>query len=539
MNLKKLVIIVVVLTIIAGLVGCTANTTSSTTVTGTVTRSIPPAGGVLHMYGTDPYTLDPAQAADMNSHSYITLLFDGLVRLDADLNVVPDIAQYWDISSDRLTYTFHLRDDVYFDNGKNVTAQDFKYSWERACQPLTGSPVAQTYLGDIVGVKDMLAGAASSISGVSVPDDRTLEVKIEQPITYFISKLTYPTSFVVDQETVEGSSTWWQTDPNGTGPFKLSDWQYQSSLVLDRNTNYHGQIASLERVEYTLWSGIPVNMYEDGDIDIANIGVAYIDRANDPEGSFAGQLHETPELSFSWIGFNTTTEPFDDIHVRRAFTMALDKDKIISVMFRNLVEKAGGILPSGIPGYNENLQGLAFDVQAAQEELAASRYGGPQGLPDITLTTSGYGGLVSAYLEAAVTQWRENLGVDVTIRVLDPDYYLYNLKAEKDEMFDIGWVADYPHPQDFLDILFHSGAENNFAEYSNKEVDTLLDQAGIAVDESTSLELYQQAEQLLIDDAACLPLWFGQNYYLVKQYVEGYELNGMGLAALNEVSITK
>lgn len=540
MAIKKLIIISLVLAIIAIPAGCnaTGDTTSTTAVSsGTATRTVPPATGPLRLYGTDPYTLDPAQAADMNSHSFIVQLFNGLVRLDDDLNVVPDIAETWDISPDRLTYTFHLRDDVYFGDGRNVTARDVKYSWERACSPATMSPVALTYLGDIVGVTEMLRGQASSISGVSAPDDRTLEVTIDQPKSYFISKLTYPTSFVVDRETVESSSTWWRTDPNGTGPFKLADWQYQSSLTLERNTNYHGTIPSLERVEFTLWSGIPVNMYEDGDIHVADIGVAYIDRATDPEGSFAGQLYARPEISFSWIGFNTTTEPFDDIHVRRAFTMALDKNKIVSVMFRDLVEAADGILPPGIPGYNENLDGLEFDVQQAKQELAASRYGGPEGLPDITLTTSGYGGNISAYLEAAVTQWRENLGVEVTIRVLDPDYYIYNLKAEKDEMFDIAWVADYPHPQDFLDILFRSGAENNFAEYSNPDADVLLDQAAVAADEETSLDLYRQVEQMLVDDAACLPLWFGQNYYLVKPNVTGYELNAMGLAPLEKVKV--
>ncbi len=538
MRATRLLIVLAVLTLSLVMTACPAPTsTVSQTTTSGLDRTVPPATGPLRLYGTDPYTLDPALAADMNSHSFIVQLFNGLVRLGDNLQVVPDITESWDVSDDLRTYTFYLRDDVVFHDGSRVTAADFKYSWERAASPSTGSYVAQTYLGDIVGVTDMLSGKATSISGVIVEDEYTLSVTIDEPKSYFLSKLTYPTAFVVDKNTVESGSTWWRTGPNGTGPFKLADWQHQSSLTLERNTSYHGAIPSLERVEFTLWSGIPVNMYEDGDIHVADIGVAYIDRATDPEGAFAGQLHATPELSFSWIGFNTTTEPFDDIHVRRAFTMALDKNKIISVMFRDLVEAADGILPPGMLGYNEDLSGIPHDPELARQELAASRYGGPEGLPDITLTTSGYGGNISAYLEAAVTEWRENLGVEVTIRVLDPDYYIYNLKAEKDEMFDIAWVADYPHPQDFLDILFRSGAENNFAEYSNPEVDSLLEQAAVAADEITSLTLYQQVEQMLVDDAACLPLWFGQNYYLVKPNVEGYELNAMGLAPLEKVKV--
>jgi oligopeptide transport system substrate-binding protein len=170
--------------------------------------------------------------------------------------------------------------------------------------------------------------------------------------------------------------------------------------------------------------------------------------------------------------------------------------------------------------------------------ITLSEYKEASNLPPITLTTSGYAGLIASSLEAIITQWRENLGVEVTVRVLEPDYFMYNLKEEKDEMLIMGWIADYPHPQDFLDILFHTGAENNFSEYSNPAVDALLDQAEIEPDYERSLAMYQEAEQMLVDDAACLPLWFGQNYILVKPHVDGYHLNPMGFAMLNRVSVS-
>ena len=129
--------------------------------------------------------------------------------------------------------------------------------------------------------------------------------------------------------------------------------------------------------------------------------------------------------------------------------------------------------------------------------------------------------------------------MEVAVRQLEPERYIYHLREEKDEMFDMGWIADYPHPQNFLDILFHSGSENNYGEYSNPEVDALLDRAGLELDEKLSLALYQQAEQILVLDAATLPLWFGRNYILVKPYVKGYSLNPMGIAMLNEVTIQR
>jgi oligopeptide transport system substrate-binding protein len=514
----------------------TVTPTETITPTGTVTPTVIPGTGMLILYGTDPITLDPAVSAEANSHQFITQIFSGLVRLDEELATVPDIATGWDISQDRLTYTFHLRDNVVFHDGSDVTAADFKYSWERTCNPATGSGVATTYLGDIVGASDVIEGRATEISGVRVVNDTTLEVTIDAPKVYFLSKLTYPTAFVVDEANVSDGADWWR-HPNGTGPFKFKEWQDYSLLVLERNDGYYGEMAGLARVEYHLWAGLPMNLYETGDIDVAGVSSIYIDRVTDPAGPFYNELQTGTELSFSWIGFNATKPPFDDINVRKAFAMALDKDKIISLIFRDLVQRADGVLPPGIPGYNPDLSGLDYNVAAARDLIRQSSYGDAANLPPITITTGGYGGLVSPVLEAAITQWRENLGVEVTVRVLDPNYYVYNLKAEKDEMFDMGWIADYPHPEDFLGVLFRTGAENNFADYSNPAVDALIDQAGVEADAAASLELYRQVEQMLVDDAAMLPLFFGKNYVLVKPYVQGYEVNPLGFAWLNKVTI--
>jgi oligopeptide transport system substrate-binding protein len=472
----------------------------------------------------------------MTSHEYISQIFSGLVRLDDNLEVVPDIAEKWDISNDYKTYTFFLRQDVKFHDGRKVKAEDFKYSWERACNPTTGSRVAEIYLGDIAGVDEVLDGKSEEISGVKIIDDHTLEVNLKAPRSYFLYKLTYSTAFVVDENNVDDGQYWWR-NPNGTGPFKLARWDEGSLLVLERNDIYYGQKASLQSVEFLLWGGIPMMLYETDDIAVAGVSVLYIDRVTDTSGPFYDQLQISPELSFSYIGFNCTKPPFDDINIRRAFSYAIDKDKIVSLVFREMVEKADGILPPGIPGYDESLNGLGFDVDRAKELIASSSYGDVANLPPITLTTTGYGGEISSSLSAIVAQWRENLGVEVEIRMLEPERYLYHLKEEKDEMYDMGWIADYPHPQDFLEILFRTGNENNYGEYSNVAVDALLDKAALETDEALSLEIYQQVEQMLVDDAACLPLWFDKNYVLVKPYVLGYKLNPMGFAWLNLVSI--
>jgi oligopeptide transport system substrate-binding protein len=498
----------------------------------------PPAiiGGTLKLYGTDPTTLDPALSGDTNSCQYVIQIFSGLVKLGDDLEPAPDIAESWDVSDDGCTFTFHLRDDVTFQDGRKVTAADFKYSWERACDPATDSMVAATYLGDIVGVKEVVAGNTKEISGVQVVSDYTLQVTIDAPKSYFLAKLTHPTAMVVDRNNVAKGGAWWR-QPNGTGAFKLKEWQQSSKLVLERNSNYYGEVASLEYVEVQMYTGNEMSLYETGAIDVAGVYTTDIDRITDKDGPFYNEYHVSPLLNFSWIGFNTAEPPFDDVNVRKAFTMAIDKDKIINLTLRNLVQNAEGILPPGIPGYNENLVGLEYNVAKAKALIAASKYESVENLPPITFTTSGYGGAINQTLEAMIVQWRENLGVEVKVRQLEPDFYLYHLKDEVDNMYDMGWIADYPHPQDFLDVLFGSGVEYNYGGYSNPALDALLAQAGVEQNTTKSLEMYQQAERMLVDDAAILPLWFGENYILVKPYITGYEPNAMGYVLLNKVKI--
>jgi oligopeptide transport system substrate-binding protein len=492
------------------------------------------SGDVLNLYGEDPYTLDPALAGDSVSINYIFQIFSGLVTLDNNLEPVADIAESWEVSDDNLVYTFYLRDDVYFHNGTNVKAADFKYSWERACNPLMESQTASLYLGDIVGVDEVLDGESVHISGVKVIDDYTLEVTLEKPVTYFLEKLSYPVSFVVDENNVSGSDYWW-TDPNGTGAFELWDWEEGSELVLKCNDDYYGDIAKLDFVVYKILSGLEFDMYETGEIDVCSVGLDYIYKAEDINGEFYDQLESSPELSVIYICFNCSQPPFDDANIRLAFAMAIDKTKLVSLVYNDTVMPADGIIPYGMSGYNDNISPQEFDPQAALDLIAASSYGDIANLPEIIVTNGGYGGQVSAIVDAVINEWRVNLGIEVTVRQLDPNEFLYDISAEKDNLFFWGWSADYPHPQNFLQILFSTDSEGNYGEYSNPEVDALLESAGIENDEEVSLDLYRQAEQILVDDAACVPLYFGRTYILIKPYVKGYELGALGVVKLNEV----
>jgi len=488
----------------------------------------------LNLWDTGPLTLDPAISSEMTSHLYVMQIFNGLVKFNDKLELVSDLAERWEVSPDGKTYTFLLRKDARFHDGRPVTAGDIKYSWERACSPATGSQTASTYLNDIAGSAEVLSGQAENLSGVSVIDDYTLAVRIDAPKSYFLSKLSYSTAFVVDRKNVDSGSDWWHK-PNGSGPYKLTRWNQGSLLILQPNQYYYGQKATVG-VVLQLLNGIPMSLYETGKIDVAGISELNIERAEDETGPFVDQLHVFPEFSLQYIGFNTGKPPFDDPLVRQAFSQSVDKDHIIRIIQKNMVSRADGIIPPGMPGYNKELKGLAYDPAQARELLAKSKYS--SGLPPVTITVLGWGGVdVEPSLGAIIQDWKNNLGADVSIRLLEPDQFHYNLQQEADEIYLLGWVADYPDPQNFLQTLFYTGSEYNHGRFSSKQLDDLIDRAAVELDHDKRMLLYLKAEHVVVDQAPVMPLWFNRNYVLVHPRVKNYSIDPLGVPRFNLVTL--
>ena len=490
------------------------------------------------MWDTGPITLDPAISGELSSHNYIMQIFSGLVYLDDNLEIKADIADKWQISPDGKTYTFYLKKNVRFHDGRILTADDIKYSWERACLPATGSNTSNLYLSDIVGTDRVFKGETTSISGISILDSYALQVSIDAPKAYFLSKLAYPTAFIIDKYNVASGKDWW-LQPNGTGPFKLSRWTQGSQITLTRNDDFYREPALLAKVEYQLLSGNPIELYEVNKIDTAQIFEQYIDAARDPSGPFSGQLHEVPELGLNYIGFNVDKPPFDDVNIRLAFCHAFNKEKIIRVINKDTVRNALGIIPPGMPGYNPNLQGYEFDIQKAKRLISESKYGSVENLPPVTITIAGLGNYLAENLGAIIQDWQNNLGVQINVRQLETEIFLYHIREEVDNMFFMGWVADYPDPQDFLDYLLKTGSLYNAGNYSNPQVDSLLVAAAVEQNTVKRLEMYQQAEQLLMHDAAMIPLTNGINLYLVKPYLKEYKLNPVGMPSLARAYIER
>lgn len=498
-------------------------------------------GAELNLPGADPPTLDPALAQDATSAEYIVEIFSGLVTINPDLEIVPDIAESWEVSEDKKVYTLYLRDDVKFHDGMPVTAHDFKYSIERACDPRTASPVADTYLGDIVGAKEKLRGLATEVSGVKVIDEHTLEIEIDAPKAYFLYNMSYPVAFVLDERNVERGGRTWTDNPNGTGPFKLAEYRLGERIVLERNEHYYGKPKpALERVNYILAGGSAMTMYETGELDAVPVGLVDIERVTDPANPLNKELTIVRTLSTFYLGFNVNEPPFDDVKVRRAFNMAIDKQKIVDVVYKKTVPAADTIVPPYFPNYeNEDLEGYAYDPEGAKELIAESKYEDVTNLPEVTLYVTGRGGAPSRLIEAVVEMLKQNLGVEVSIQMTEWATFLMDLAFGQYQMFSLGWIADYPDPYDFLDILFHSQGKLNHTNYTNPEVDRFLEEARVEQDPAKRKELYREVEQMVLDDAPWVPLLHGVDYWLTKPYVEGTIYPSMIIPRLKYVSISK
>jgi oligopeptide transport system substrate-binding protein len=500
---------------------------------------------VLNLVGgtSEATTIDPALVRDTQASFLARQIFSGLVTLDDDLNVVPDLAaQLPDISSDGRTYTFTLRSGAKFQDGREVTAEDVKYSLERACDPSvdpTGQGAnlpAATYLNDIVGASDKLAGKASELSGIVVKDDRTVAITIDAPKSYFLSKLTYSTAFVVDRSNVEDSGSDWWKKPNGTGPFKLKEWKTGDHITLTRNSSYYGGAPFLAQINLALGVNATGTMtqYEQDKLDVIDVPFSDLERVLDDTNPLSRQVSVVPALSLTYIGLNTTVKPFDDPKIRQAFYYALDRTKIAQVMYESKVQEAKGVVPPDMPNYTSEATAGTFDLDKAKQLIAESSYGSVDKLPPIVIYSAG-GGLDSSLSEILY----QNLGIKVEVRELEWADYLDGLAQRNFQAFILSWIADYPDPQNFLGMLFGSSSGENHTHYSSPEADGQLDQAAVERDLATREQDYARVEQTVLSDAPVVPLYHDINYVLMKPYVKGLRVTPQGVINLKDAWIQK
>ena len=465
----------------------------------------------------DPFTWDPARAGDAGSASVIAQVFEGLTAFDANGVAQPALAASWTVSDDGRQIVFTLRPDLVYSNGQPITAQDVVDSWLRLIDPMQPSPLA-SLLGDVAGANEYLSGIGRADAVGLHANGAQVTVDLRRPATYFIATTASPSLAVYPRVefgrdpqlplVVSGAYV-----PTATGP---------GAIHLTANPNYWAGLPALDEIDLvTDFAGRNgTDMFLDDEIDY--VGVSSIDAPWVRYDNVLGpQLRSTDSLSVTYYGFTTQNPPFDDPMVRLAFAQAVDWERIVRL--------GGGVpatsmIPPGIAGRDELDHKPAFDPEAARALLAQAGYPGGAGLPQITLSTYG-----SAYEAAVADELEQNLGVTVQIEASDFQTYSEHVEGSgKPQMWSLIWIADYPHPHDFLGLLLETGASSNTGHWSNAEYDALLEQAAATADVDEQAAIYAQAQDILAREAPVVPIAYDRSFALSRDGLLGALESGVG-----------
>ncbi len=484
------------------------------------------AGNILrYPIPNKPTTLDPGVVQDGDTIDMLQQVYEGLVAWGEDNIPKPNIAEKWEVQDGGKTYVFTLKKGVKFHNGREVTAEDFKWTWERNCAPSLASETITSYLGDVVGVKEMKEGKATSISGVTVVDPYTLKVEIDKPRPYFLGKLTYIASYVIPKEAVDGGNEISKVEQMvGTGPFKATRYEPDQLMVLSKNTDYHGGEVPLDGIERPVITDpiTRVNKFKNGELDMCLLQRQDVKGIQD-DPKFASQLVYYPRPSIFYIGMNCTGKDyaaFKDVRVRKAVAMAIDRERITKQVLGGINEPAYSIVPPGVIGHREKGAFLPYDVPAAKKLLADAGYPDGKGLPPIEMRFRDSYRDISLVAEDVSAQLKENLGMTVNLKVTEWKAYLERYNRGQNPFYHMRWAADYLDPQNFLSNMLATFGPENHHGYNNPEFDRLCQEADTSFDEANRLKLYAQAEDIALQDASWVPIYFQRDAELISPRVQ-------------------
>jgi ABC-type transport system substrate-binding protein len=485
-------------------------------------------GAYRRPLGNDPATLDPARIRDIYSLAVAQQVFDGLVEFDHTLAITPALAQFWKASRDGLTWTFTLRRGVKFHHGREVTADDVVYSLSRLVDPAVKSAAADLFLL-IRGAQEFREGRAGQISGLVALDPYTVQVTLSEATVPFVAVLAVGHAKIVPRELVEQRGEGFGLNPVGTGPFRFVRWERGREIVLAGNPDYFDGAPRLSRVVYRIFPGEQVDlMYQafhtGGLEDAPPPSKDYRQVVADPRYVYV----KRPMLSLRHYGLNLRMKPLDDRRVRQAIVYAIDREAIVEEVFLGRYAVARGILPPGTLGYNPRLRGYAYDPGRARELLAQAGHPGGRGLPPLAIWSS--------VRHEGITREHEQIRRDLeAVGIRAEFHYLTDWPAFSKQMADQklpvflrAWYADVPDPDNFLFKLFYSKSPRNYTAYANPVVDGLLVRARAEPDLGRRVEMYRRAEELILEDAALIPVWHYTYERLFQPYVRNVEVSGLG-----------
>jgi oligopeptide transport system substrate-binding protein len=533
------------------LVACGGTTATTPTTSGkasTQTLNMPFSAGI-----SDIKTFDPALSTDAPSIQAIDLVFTGLVQFDDKLQVQPQLASSYVLGSDGLTWTFKLKPNLKFSDGTPLTSADVVYSMNRALLPATKSVVAPIYLGLIKDSDKLNAGKISTIIGDSLltPDPNTVVIIANKKASYFLDALVYSTSYVVEKSLIDKYGANWTdhlSEGGGDGPFKVQTYTHGTNIVLVPNPDYYGAKPQLTKVIYPFYKQLDTNYkaYQAGQTDYSGVPSADLASAKALSNN---QYSSVPQLWINYYTMNYLVKPFDNIHIRQAFALAINKDLIVQSVWKNTIKPTNHIVPSGMPGYNPNLTGpdgvtgTAGDTTKAkallQQGLTEEGWSSVAQMPPVTLTYPSGSQDADNEVAALVQMWQTTLGISVKANPEDFNKLLTDSEAALNnpkglQFWGIAWIADYPDPQDWTTLQFGKGSQYNQINYGqNSTADAATQQqtqdqlaaADINPDQTSRLQAYMTAEQQLVNDVAWLPMEQVAVSQVLKPYVKGMIFN--------------
>ena len=464
----------------------------------------------------DPRSLDPALSTDVPTGRAVGYVFDGLVRFTPDAQIVPGLAREWTVSPDGLTYTFHLRTGVKFQDGKPFVARQVATSFQRALDPATkggrGWP-----LYPIAGAKDYAEGKAKTVSGISTPDDSTVILTLAEPFAIFPKLLAMPVASIVP-ETVPAN---FGEHPVGTGPWKFVEWRHDDYLMFARNPTYWGGAPKSDSLQARI---IPepstaVAEFESGNVDVLYVPEGETRNWEDTDEKKA-MLESAPALRVFYVSINTTRGPLSDPRVRQALNYATDARGILEGIVSGRGNLANGVIPPALPGSDTTRKGYAHDVAKAKQLLAAA--GHANGI-DVELWSSQTPPFprIAQTIQANLAE----AGVRVKLVQRDASSMREAARSGKTDMALKDWFADYPDAEDFLYPLLHSankGVGGNVSFYSNPKFDKLVSDARREQDEAKRVSMYREADKMAFDDAPMIYLFFYKELYAVQPWITGF-----------------
>jgi oligopeptide transport system substrate-binding protein len=480
-----------------------------------------PAGSDAVIVGSLPLSWDPARIADAGSAQLVAQVFETLTVLDADAHVQPGLAEDWAVADDGLSVTFRLRPGITFSDGTPITAADVRRSWLRVLDPARASPLA-SLLADVDGAADRLAGRAGEDAvGISADGD-SVRVSFRRPASWFPALVASPTLAVVPPGIDQVDEAGAMVGLPVSGAYTVEGLD-GGEIRLRGNDAWWAGPPPLERITVLtdLGGRSPVEVFEDGAVDwtmVYQSDVPWLryDRRLGP------QLREADMFAVDFLGFDTTRPPFDDVHARRAVSMAVDWRRIAALAQPGLPVPTS-ILPPGIPGRSEADLLPPYDPEAARAELARSRHG-PDGFPAVTLSSYGVG------QELAIAQELEReLGIEVAVERRPFAEHGAILGLDAPSLWTLSWSADYPHPHDFLGLLLRSDSSSNAGGWREPRFDAALDAAAATTDPDEQRRLYEEAERIMRDEAAMVPLGYVSSWALSREGLLGADTAGIGI----------